>query len=190
MTEETLPPNPNIFEVPDRADDIATRFPEQVRTMLAMLRMSKLGGLALAECDDFDLRQRLFAYFKDRLADEGIYLYPYEVTVQDLNLVRALRDLTEQPRFKNLEFTGKFNSIVIFVYGMEKYDEAQEARFLYLLNFLRDAFTTIEQTVVLERDAVLLPCHSRRGRTGCRNGAIPLPTAGPVALSTSFGGRP
>jgi CRP-like cAMP-binding protein len=149
MTEETLPPNPNIFEVPDRADDIATRFPEQVRTMLAMLRMSKLGGLALAECDDFDLRKRLFAYFKDRLADEGIYLYPYEVTVQDLNLVRALRDLTEQPRFKNLEFTGKFNSIVIFVYGMEKYDEAQEARFLYLLNFLRDAFTTIEQTVVI-----------------------------------------
>jgi CRP-like cAMP-binding protein/Flp pilus assembly protein TadD len=141
--------NPNIFEVPDRADNIATRFPEQVRTMLAMLRMSKLGGLALAECDDFDLRQRLFAYFKDRLADEGIYLYPYEVSDQDLNLVRALRDLTEQPRFKNLEFTGKFSSIVIFVYGMEKYDEAQEARFLYLLNFLRDAFTTIEQAVVL-----------------------------------------
>jgi CRP-like cAMP-binding protein/tetratricopeptide (TPR) repeat protein len=149
MVEANLPSNRNIFEVPDRADNIATRFPEQVRTMLAMLRMSKLGGLALAECDDFDLRQRLFAYFKDRLADEGIYLYPCEVTDKDLNLVRALRDLTDQPRFKNLEFTGKFNSIVIFVYGMEKYDEAREARFLYLLNFLRDAFTTIEQTVVI-----------------------------------------
>ena len=87
MVEANLPSNRNIFEVPDRADNIATRFPEQVRTMLAMLRMSKLGGLALAECDDFDLRQRLFAYFKDRLADEGIYLYPCEVTDKDLNLV-------------------------------------------------------------------------------------------------------
>ncbi len=149
MVEVNSPSSPNIFEVPDRTDELATRFPEQVRTMLAMLRMSKLGGLALAECDDFDLRQRLFAYFKDRLADEGIYLYPYEVTDKDLNLVRALRDLTEQPRFKNLEFTGKFSSIVIFVYGIERYDEAQEARFLYLLNFLRDAFTTVEQTVVI-----------------------------------------
>ncbi len=149
MAETGPPTRSNIFEEPDRADEFATRFPEQVRTMLAMLRMSKLGGLAVAECDDFDLRRRLFAYFKDRLADEGIYLYPYEVTNEDLNLVRALRDLTEQPRFKNLEFTGKFKSIVIFVYGIEKYDEAQEARFLYLLNFLRDAFTTIEQPVVI-----------------------------------------
>jgi CRP-like cAMP-binding protein/Flp pilus assembly protein TadD len=57
--------------------------------------------------------------------------------------------LTEQPRFKNLEFTGKFKSIVIFVYGIEKYSDAQEARFLYLLNFLRDAFNTIEQPVVI-----------------------------------------
>ena len=149
MVEVVSSSSPNMFEVPDRTDELATRFPEQVRTMLAMLRMSKLGGLALAECDDFDLRQRLFAYFKDRLADEEIYLYPYEVTDKDLNLVRALRDLTEQPRFKNLEFTGKFNSIVIFVYGIEKYNEEQEARFLYLLNFLRDAFTTIEQTMVM-----------------------------------------
>ena len=143
------PPVPNIFEVPDRADEFATRFPEQVRTLLAMLRMSNMGGLAVAECDDFDLRRRLFTYFKHRLADEGIYLYPYEVTDKDLNLVRALRDLTEQPRFKNLEFTGKFKSIVIFVYGIEKYDETQEGRFIYLLNFLRDAFTTIEQPVVI-----------------------------------------
>lgn len=139
----------NIFQEPDRADEFATRFPEQVRTMLAMLRMSDLGGLAVAECDDFDLRRQLFAYFKDRLADEDIFLFPYQVTENDLNLVRALRDLTEQPRFKNVEFTGRFKSIVIFVYGIEKYSDVQEARFLYLLNFLRDAFTTIEQPVVI-----------------------------------------
>jgi CRP-like cAMP-binding protein/Flp pilus assembly protein TadD len=149
MADTNLPSSPNIFAEPDRADEFATRFPEQVRTMLAMLRMSNLGGLAVAECDDFALRRQLFAYFKDRLADEDVYLYPYEVTEKDLNLIRALRDLTEQPRFKNLEFTGKFKSIVIFVYGIEKYNEMQEARFIYLLNFLRDALTTIEQPVVI-----------------------------------------
>lgn len=149
MAKSSLLSSPNIFEVPDRADEFAMRFPEQVRTMLAMLRMSDLGGLAVAECNDFELRRQLFVYFKDRLADEDIYLFPYKVSENDLNLVRALRDLTEQPRFKNLEFTGKFKSIVIFVYGLEKYTEAQEAHFLYLLNFLRDAFTTIEQPVVI-----------------------------------------
>ena len=149
MSETDLPTSSNIFEQPDRADEFATRFPEQVRTMLTMLRMSNLGGLAVAECDDFELRRQLFGYFRDRLADDDIYLFPYEMTEKDLNLVRALRDLTDQPRFKNLEFTGKFKSIVFFVYGIEKYNEAQEARFLYLLNFLRDAFNTIEQPVVI-----------------------------------------
>jgi CRP-like cAMP-binding protein/Flp pilus assembly protein TadD len=149
MAESRLLSSPNIFEIPDRADEFATRFPEQVRTMLAMLRMSDLGGLAVAECNDVELRRQLFVYFKDRLADEDIYLFPYEVSEKNLNLVQALRDLTEQPRFKNLEFTGKFKSIVIFVYGIEKYGDAQEAHFLYLLNFLRDAFTTIEQPVVI-----------------------------------------
>ena len=88
MSDTDLPISSNIFEQPDRADEFATRFPEQVRTMLTMLRMSNLGGLAVAECDDFELRRQLFGYFRDRLADDDIYLFPYEMTEKDLNLVQ------------------------------------------------------------------------------------------------------
>lgn len=149
MSNSDPPTAPSIFEMPDRSDEFAVRFPEQVRTMLAMLRMSGLGGLAVAECDEPDLREQLFSYFKDRLGDEDIYLYPYEVTPHDVNLARALRDLTQQPRFKNLEFTGKFKSIAVFVYGIEKFDQAHEGHFIHLLNFFRDAFKRIEQPVVI-----------------------------------------
>jgi CRP-like cAMP-binding protein len=138
-----------IFEEPDSPDEFAVRFPEQVRTLLAMLRLSRLGGIAVAECDDLELRRRLFAYFKSRLATEDLYLYLFEVSDTDLNLVRSLRNLTDQTGFKGLELVGKYRGIVIFIYGIEKYDENQQAQFLYLLNFLRDAFTLIEQPVVI-----------------------------------------
>jgi CRP-like cAMP-binding protein/cytochrome c-type biogenesis protein CcmH/NrfG/GTPase SAR1 family protein len=139
----------DIFTEPDRIDEFTTRFPEQVRTMLAMLRLSRLGGIAVAECDDLELRQRLFTYFRSRLADEGLYLYLFEVSDADLNLVHALRDLTDRPSFKGLELTGKYRGIIIFIYGIEKYSEEQQARFLHLLNFLRDRLTLIEQPVVI-----------------------------------------
>jgi len=139
----------NPFETPDREDEFATRYPEQVRALLATLRLSRLGGIFVAECDDLELRKRLFAYFRERLADEQIYLYPFEVSDTDLNLVRTLRDLTDQPGFKTLELVGRYKHIVLFIYGLEKYDKDQQAQFLHLLNFLRDAFTLIEQPVVI-----------------------------------------
>jgi len=140
---------PNPFETPDRADEFATRYPEQVRALLATLRLSHLGGIFIAECDDLELRKKLFSYFRKRLTDENIYLYYFEVSDTDLNLVRTLRNLTDQPGFKNLELVGRYKHIVLFIYGLEKYDAEQRARFLHLLNFLRDAFTLIEQPVVI-----------------------------------------
>ncbi len=140
---------PNPFETPDREDEFATRYPEQVRALLATLRLSHLGGIFIAECDDLELRKRLFTYFRERLADEQIYLYPFEVSDTDLNLVRTLRDLTDQAGFKTLELVGRYKHIVLFIYGLEKYDKEQQAQFLHLLNFLRDAFTLIEQPVVI-----------------------------------------
>jgi hypothetical protein len=44
-------------------DEFASRFPDEIRMLLAMLRMSNLGGLAVAECDDPSLRARLIDYF-------------------------------------------------------------------------------------------------------------------------------
>jgi len=148
MTSADIRPA-NPFETPDREDEFATRYPEQVRALLATLRLSHLGGIFIAECDDLELRKKLFAYFRERLADESIYLYPFEVSDTDLNLVRSLRNLTDQPGFKNLELLGRYQHIVLFVYGLEKYDREQSDRFLHLLNFLRDAFTLIEQPVVI-----------------------------------------
>ena len=131
------------------ADEFASRFPDEIRILLAMLRMSNLGGLAVAECDDFDLRSRLFDYFRRRLEANGIYLFNYEVSIKDTNLVRSLTELTDHSRFKNLELTGKYKSIVIFVYGIEKFDQDQRNNFIKLLNFLRDRLTMIAQPIVI-----------------------------------------
>jgi hypothetical protein len=130
-------------------DEFASRFPDEIRTLLTMLRMGDLGGLAVAECDDLDLRVRLFDYFRRRLDTNSIYLFNYEVSAKDTNLVRSLTELTEHPRFKNLELTGKYRSIAIFVYGIEKLDSEQRDQFVKLLNFLRDRLTIISQAIVI-----------------------------------------
>src|SRR5690606_17128100 len=52
-------------------------------------------------------------------------------------------------RFKNLELTGKYKSIVIFVYGIEKFSDDQRSQFVRLLNFLRDRLTLIAQPIVI-----------------------------------------
>ncbi len=131
------------------ADEFASRFPDQIQTLLAMLRMGNFGGVAVAECDDLDLRGRLIDYFRRRLEAEAIYLLGYEVSVKDTNLVRSLTELTEHSRFKNLELTGKYESIVIFVYGIEKFSGEQRHKFVKLLNFLRDRLTTITRPIVI-----------------------------------------
>ncbi len=130
-------------------DEFASRFPDEIKTLLTMLRMGNLGGLAVAECDDLDLRTRLFDYFRRRLESDSIYLFNYEVSSKDTNLIRSLTELTDQPRFKNLELTGKYKSIVIFVYGIEKFDEQQRQQFVKLLNFLRDRLKTITYPLVI-----------------------------------------
>ncbi len=130
-------------------DEFASRFPDEIRTLLAMLRMGNLGGLAVAECDDLNLRARLFDYFRRRLESDNIYLFNYEVSVKNPNLVRSLTELTDQPRFKNLELTGKYRSIAIFVYGIEKFNNDQREQFVKLLNFLRDRLTVIIHPVVI-----------------------------------------
>jgi CRP-like cAMP-binding protein len=131
------------------ADEFAARFPDEIRLMLATLRMSKLGGLMVAECDDLDLRARLLDYFRRRLDADNIYLFRYEVSTKDTNLVRSLTELTDHARFKNLELTGKYRAIVIFVYGTEKFNDEQRQKFITLLNFLRDRFTLIAQPIVI-----------------------------------------
>jgi CRP-like cAMP-binding protein len=130
-------------------DELAARFPDEIRIMLAMLRMSTMGGLAVAECNDLGLRARLIDYFRRRLEAEGIYVFNFEVSSKDTNLVRSLTELTDHSRFKNLELTGKYKSIVIFVYGIEKFDNEQRDRFVRLLNFLRDRLTMIAQPIII-----------------------------------------
>jgi CRP-like cAMP-binding protein/Tfp pilus assembly protein PilF len=135
--------------ISSEVDEFASRFPDEIRILLAMLRMSNLGGLAVAECDDLSLRARLIDYFRRRLEAEGIYVFNFEVSSKDTNLVRSLTELTDHSRFKNLELTGKYKSIVIFVYGVEKFDTEQRDRFIRLLNFLRDRLTMIAQPIVI-----------------------------------------
>jgi CRP-like cAMP-binding protein len=132
-----------------QADEFASRFPDEIRTLLTMLRMGNLGGLAVAECDDLALRARLFDYFRRRLETNNIYLFNYEVSAKNTNLARSLAELTEQPRFKNLELTGKYKSIAIFVYGLEKFNAEQREQFVKLLNFLRDRLKMITYPVVI-----------------------------------------
>jgi CRP-like cAMP-binding protein len=132
-----------------KTDEFTARFPDEIKTLLAMLRLGNLGGLAVAECDSLDLRARLFDYFRRCLEADNIYLFNYQVSPKDTNLVRSLAELTDHPRFKNLELTGKYKSIAIFVYDLEKFNNEQRDRFVKLLNFLRDRFTTIAYPIVI-----------------------------------------
>jgi hypothetical protein len=130
-------------------DEFTSHFPDEIRTLLAMLRMGNLGGLAVAQCDDLDLRARLFDYFRRRLEADNVYLFNYEVSPKDTNLVRSLTELTDHPRFRNLELTGKYKSLAIFVHGIEKFSNEQREQFVKLLNFLKDRLTLIAQPIVI-----------------------------------------
>ncbi len=131
------------------SDPLEKRFPEQIKLLLSMVRMSRLGGIATAECDDLELRERLFRYFEKRFREMNIYLYQVEITEEDLNLVRVLRNLTDRSGFKELELLGKYDNIVFFVYGLEKLTEEEQEKFLVWLNLFRDATTIIRQPIVL-----------------------------------------
>jgi hypothetical protein len=137
------------FKSTDELNRIAALFPEEIRMMMATLKMSQLGGLSVAECEDSELQEKLFDYFRVRLATHQIYLYPFEVNEKHLNLVKSLTELTDRSRFKNLEMTGKYKAIVFFVHGLEKLTDEDRGRFLKLLNFLRDRLTYIAQPVVI-----------------------------------------
>jgi len=147
----TFDPHPkyNPFDSTGELNRLAGLFPDEIRMMMATLKMSNLGGLNVAECENLDMQHRLFEYFRHRLEDERIFLYPFEVDEKHINLVNSLSELTDQSRFKNLELTGKYKSIVIFVHGLEKLNKTDSTRFVQLLNFLRDRFTRIAQPVVI-----------------------------------------
>lgn len=130
-------------------DKVAGLFTDEIRIMMATLKMSKLGGLSVAECESPELQTQLFEYFRQRLAKEHIYLFPFEINPQQLNLVKSLTALTDQARFKNVELTGKYKTIVIFVHGMEKLNQTDRKKFFQLLNFFRDRFTMIAHPIVL-----------------------------------------
>lgn len=130
-------------------DALEKRYSEQINLLLSMVRMSRLGGIATAECDDMELRERLFRYFEKRFREINIYLYPVEITGEDLNLVRVLRNLTDRSGFKELELLGKYENIVFFVYGLEKLTEEEQEKFLLWLNLFRDATTIIRQPIIL-----------------------------------------
>lgn len=148
-----IPPDPHVnsaaFESNQDFNRLSTLFADEIRMIMATLKMSSLGGLSVAECENLDLQTQLFAYFRERLLDEQIYLYPFEIKDEQPNLVKGLSELTDQSRFKNLELTGKYKSIVIFVHGLEKLSDQSLDRFFQLLNFLRDRFTLIAQPVVI-----------------------------------------
>ncbi len=124
-------------------------FADEIRLMTATLKMSTLGGLSVAECGGSTLQADLFEHFRQRLADDQIYLFPFEINRQQLNLVQSLAELTDQARFKNVELTGKYRAIVIFAHGIEKLTDDERKRFFQLLNFFRDRFTMIAYPIVI-----------------------------------------
>lgn len=134
---------------PDDFADLETQYHEQIELLITLVRLSRLGGIATVECNNIELRKRLFRYFKRRFAEHNIYLYPVKVSETDLNLVRVLRNLTDTPGFKDLELVGRYRNIVLFVYGIEAYTEAQQEKFLHFLNLFRDGTTIIKQPIVL-----------------------------------------
>ena len=130
-------------------NSVPALFADEIRLLTATLKMSTLGGLSVAECESRDLQNILFSYFKERLESEKIYLFPFEINPNELNLVKTLMDLSDQARFKNIELTGKYKNIVIFVHGIDALNDEARHRFFQLLNFFRDRFTSIEHPIVI-----------------------------------------
>lgn len=130
-------------------DDFVSRYPDDIPTLLEMLRTRTSGGVAVVGCDDTNLRTRLLDYLRRRLEADGVYLFSYEVSDKDTNLVRRLSELTQQPRFKNLEISGQYRAIVLFVYGVEKFNTEERGKFIRLLNFLRERLLMVGRPVVL-----------------------------------------
>lgn len=156
MNSAGQPPNEGPFSAPDRADDPAGRFSEAVSNLLTILRQGKRGNLIVAQLDDPAQQRRLFSHLRQRLDREQIHLYPFELGESDLNLVQSLTRLTEQPRFKALELTGRYQTVAIFVYGLEKFTAPQQEQFAYLLNLLRKRLARLGRPIVLwaSRDLV------------------------------------
>ncbi len=144
--QKTVPPIAGAYAPMDKITNV---FADEIRLMTATLRMSTLGGLSVAECGSAELQQSLFEHFRQRLADDQIYLFPFEIDNRQLNLVKSLAELTDQARFKNVELTGKYRAIVIFVHGIEKLSDDERKRFFQLLNFFRDRFTMIAYPIVI-----------------------------------------
>lgn len=143
---DALPPIASEYAPMNKITNV---FADEIRLMTATLRMSTLGGLSVAECGSAELQQTLFEHFRQRLADDQIYLFPFEIDNRQLNLVKSLAELTDQARFKNVELTGKYRAIVIFVHGIEKLNDNERKRFFQLLNFFRDRFTMIAYPIVI-----------------------------------------
>lgn len=125
------------------------RHADQIALLTNMVALSRLGGIATVECDNIELRKKLFGVLAEELLKKDVYLYPVEVSNTDLNLIRFLRDLTDKSGFKDLELVGRYKNIALFVYGIEKYTEEQQETFLQFLNLFRDAATIIKQPVVI-----------------------------------------
>lgn len=125
------------------------RYRHQIELLVNRVRLSRLGGIATVECDNIDLRKQLFRYFARRLARENVYLYPIRLNGSELNLVRLLRDITDRTGFKDLELVSKYENIVLFIYGLERYSDVQQEQFLQFLNLFRDATTIIKQPIVI-----------------------------------------
>jgi CRP-like cAMP-binding protein len=128
---------------------IVDLYSEEIRVMLATLKMSRLGGLSVAECEKLALQAKLFAYFREQLATNHSYLYPFEVNKRRLNLVNSLTELIEQANFQALTQADQYKSVVFFVYGLDKLSKADRSRFFQLLNASRDRFTQISQPIVI-----------------------------------------
>jgi CRP-like cAMP-binding protein/Tfp pilus assembly protein PilF len=130
-------------------NQIAALYQEEIRLLMASFSTGGAGSLHLVECNSLELQARLFEYFRLRLETEQIYLYPFELTRNHLSLAKSLAELAQQPHFKELTTSGKYQSVIFFVHGLEKLSDADRNQFFLLLNFLRDRFANLLQPVVL-----------------------------------------
>jgi len=147
MTTPGIPSD--IPEDKSTVNNIDSLFPEETRLLMATLTISRMGGINVAECEHLGLQNALFDYFRQRLADNQICLYPLEITADNLNLANSLAELSNDPTIKNLITTGQCKSIVFFVHSLEKLSLPDRNQFLRLLNLLQDRFTKIAYPVVI-----------------------------------------
>ncbi len=130
-------------------------FPEQLQTLLQTLTSTQ-AGVSIVTCEHEVLQEKLFDYFRTRLAEEKITLHLFKLEAKHPNIAQSIANLANPARIQNLIQKDASHSIVIFVYGLEQLGQQMRRQVFHLFNFFRHQLSDIQSPLVIWSQADLI----------------------------------